>query len=384
MSFSEFNLNPAIYRAIEACGYKTPTPVQAHAIPAILKGNDLVATAQTGTGKTAAFVLPSLHRLCLSKNNSKPRLLILTPTRELANQITQAVTLYGKFLPFKLVSLLGGMPYRQQLKGLKKPHDIIVATPGRLLDHLENRHLDLSAVEMLVLDEADRMLDLGFIDDVRFIAKATPHTRQTLFFSATVDSQLSSVIRHLLKNPVQVDLSEKKLSPVKITQEIYMADHVQHKLLLLKHILATKSIYKAIIFMATKVSVDRLAKQLRNQGFESAALHGDLKQKLRNRTIEQFRLGKIQFLVATDVAARGIDIQDVTHVFNYDLPKFSEDYIHRIGRTGRAGKSGVAISFVLPFDLRHLKKIERYIGEKFNFLTIQGLASKSSGDRGKR
>lgn len=378
MSFTQLNLNSNISKALQACGYTNPTPIQARSIPDILDGKDLVASAQTGTGKTAAFVLPALQLLNESKGVTKPRVLILTPTRELATQIMDAVAKYGKFMRFNMVSLIGGMPYRQQLKGLSRAVDIIVATPGRLLDHMDNRRLDLSAIEMLVLDEADRMLDMGFIDDVKQIAKATPASRQTLLFSATVDNKLGNIIKQLLKDPIRIDLSQEKMSPIKIKQELYMADNVQHKTRLLQHFIKDGNIFKAIIFSATKINADKLTKQLHSEGHSVAALHGDLKQNVRNRTIEAMRRGKIQFLIATDVAARGIDINDITHVINFDLPKFHEDYVHRIGRTGRAGKSGTAISFVLPDDGRHLQGIERYIGEKIVLNTVAGLeASKS-------
>jgi len=366
--FSQLNLHPAIFKAIEACGYTTPTPVQAKSIPSILAGKDIIASAQTGSGKTAAFVLPALHHLSEKKGPRKPCILILTPTRELANQITKAANTYGKFLRFNIVSLVGGMPYHHQIKDLARGADIIVATPGRLMDHWENKRVDLSAIEMLVLDEADRMLDMGFIDDVQAIAKLTPAHRQTLLFSATVDKKLSKITQQLLKNPQRIDLSQEKISAPKIKQELYKANNAHHKTRLLKHFLNDANIYKAIIFSATKINADKLANELRNEGFSAAALHGDLKQNVRNRTIEQLRHGKIQFLVATDVAARGIDIHDVTHVINYDLPKFCEDYVHRIGRTGRAGKSGVAISFVLPSDAKHLQRIERYIGERIKMV----------------
>ncbi|MHB1948548.1 MAG: DEAD/DEAH box helicase [Gammaproteobacteria bacterium] len=381
MTFAQMNLDTSISKAIDACGYSKPTPVQQRAIPEILNGHDVVASAQTGTGKTAAFVLPSLHRLSLEKTARKPRILILTPTRELATQITTAARKYGKFLNFNMASLVGGMSYRQQLRDLSRAVDMIVATPGRLLDHMENRRLDLSGIEMLVLDEADRMLDMGFIDDVQAIAKATPHTRQTLLFSATVDGKLGHVVKNLLKSPIRIDLSQEKISPAKIKQELYMTDGPQHKAQLLQHFLENESMFKTIIFSATKIGADRLAGQLRDQGYPAAPLHGDLKQSMRNRTIEDFSRGKVQFVVATDVAARGIDIPDMTHVINYDLPRFCEDYVHRIGRTGRAGKSGVAISFALPSDKRHIIKIERYIGQPLPVVTIPGLepTTKSRG-----
>jgi superfamily II DNA/RNA helicase len=371
MSFAQLNLDPRISKAIQSCGYTNPTPIQSRCIPDILSGKDLVASAQTGTGKTAAFVLPSLQRLSLNKPNKKPRILILTPTRELASQITEAANLYGKFLQFNIISLVGGMSYHQQIRNLSRPVDIVVATPGRLLDHMRSRRIDLSEIETLIFDEADRMLDMGFIDDVQAIAKATPNNRQTLLFSATVDGKLDSIIKQLLKNPIRINLSEKSM-PAKITQELYLTDNDQHKIRLLQHFLDDKNVFKAIIFTATKINADKLARHLRDKDFSAAAIHGDLKQNVRNRTLDELRRGKVQFLVATDVAARGIDVSDITHVFNYDLPKFSEDYVHRIGRTGRAGKTGIAISFALPSDVRHVKRIERYTGQPLPLTTIEG------------
>jgi superfamily II DNA/RNA helicase len=373
MTFEELNLNPRVFKAISLCGYTEPTTIQSRSIPYILSGKDVVATAQTGTGKTAAFVLPALDRITSSESKGKPRVLILTPTRELATQITDAVTRYGKFSQPSIVSLLGGMPYHKQLKSLSRQVDIIVATPGRLLDHMERGRVDLSCIEMLILDEADRMLDMGFIDDVTAIANQTPKTRQTLMFSATVDGKLSHVVRNLLNEPVRIDLSNEKVTPTKIQQDIYFADNPQHKMRLMTHFLEHGGIYKGIIFTATKVMADRLANELCDLGYEALPLHGDLKQNQRNKTVEQLRRGKVQFVVATDVASRGIDISDITHVINFDLPRFSEDYVHRIGRTGRAGKTGIAISLVLPSDSRHLLNIERYIGQKIASSIVPGL-----------
>jgi superfamily II DNA/RNA helicase len=367
-SFSDLPLNPLIHKALEACGYTAPTPIQAKAIPVVLAGKDLVACAQTGTGKTAAFVLPALNYLAEQEPIQKPRILILTPTRELATQINTAASKYGKFMRYNIVSLVGGMSYDPQIRDLKRGADIIVATPGRLIDHMENKRVDLSHVDMLILDEADRMLDMGFIDDVEIIAGQTPKTRQTLMFSATVDKKLVTIVRRLLKDPVQIDLSVQSIDAPKIKQTLYKAKNMHHKSRMLKHFLNDENIYKAIIFSATKSNADRLAQELRDDGFAAAPLHGDLRQNVRNRTIEALRRGKIQFLVATDVAARGLDISDITHVINYDLPKFSEDYVHRIGRTGRAGKTGEAISFFTNTDMRNLQSIERYIGKR---LTIQ-------------
>ena len=367
-AFEQLALHPKIQQALIHCGYKDPTPIQAQSIPHILEGADLIACAQTGSGKTASFVLPALQLLCEQGQAKKPRILILTPTRELANQITKAVSTYGKLMKPSTAVLVGGMPYHNQIKDLARNPDIIVATPGRLLDHLEQRRVDLSAIDMLVLDEADRMLDMGFINDVEYIAKLTPSKRQTLLFSATIDKKLANVVRHLMKNPVRIDLSDEQISMPKIRQEIYKVASMQHKTQLLKHFLLEGQIYKAIIFSATKIHADKLARQLRDDGFAAAALHGDLRQNVRNRTIDQLRDGKIQFLVATDVAARGIDIKDISHVINYDLPRFSEDYVHRIGRTGRAGKAGIAISFVGPTDTKHLQSIERFTGQRIKLM----------------
>jgi superfamily II DNA/RNA helicase len=383
MSFSQFNLDASIAKAISVCGYTNPTPIQSQAIPEILNGHDIVACAQTGTGKTAAFVLPALQLIRKASQSRKPRVLILTPTRELATQIMQATTRYGKFLRFNTANLVGGMSYRQQLKELSQAVDLIVATPGRLLDHMENRRLDLSGIEMLILDEADRMLDMGFIDDVKAIAKATPRQKQTLLFSATVDGKLSQVIKQFLNKPIHIDLSREKIAPVQIKQEIYMADSSSHKSRLLQHFLTNEKMFKAIIFSATKIGADHLAGQLVKEGYLAAPLHGDLKQNVRNKTLEKLRKNKIQYLVATDVAARGIDVSDVSHVINYDLPRFYEDYVHRIGRTGRAGKAGKAISFALHQDRRHIDRIERYIGQSLERKTIEGLEPNAKTEKKK-
>ena len=376
MSFAQLNLNSNINKAIQVCGYTTPTSIQSQSIPEIIKGNDVVGCAQTGTGKTAAFVLPALHRIAEPKKSNKPRVLILTPTRELARQITDAVTRYGKYLRINITSLLGGMPYHKQIKALSRPLDIIVSTPGRLMDHMERRRVDLSQIEMFILDEADRMLDMGFIDDVKFIANNIPTTRQTLLFSATIDNRISKIINELLKNPVKIEVKKDKKTPTDIQQQLYYADHLKHKSQILKHIIENENIFKAIIFTGTKIYADQLADELSDLGYATAPLHGDLKQAQRNRTIEQLRRGKIQFLIATDVAARGIDISDITHVINFDLPKFSEDYVHRIGRTGRAGKVGTAISLVTQNDIRHLRKIEKFIHQTLPASVITGLEPK--------
>lgn len=383
MSFNQFNLNPKINQAIKICGYTKPTPVQVQTIPNVLAGKDVVASAQTGTGKTAAYVLPALHLLSQGKSGRKARMLILAPTRELAAQIAKVIGKYGKFLHLQIASLIGGMSYRQQQKDLSRNVDIIIATPGRLMDYMENHRLDLSGIEILVLDEADRMLDMGFIDDVKKIAKATPKKRQTLLFSATVDKKLMAIAKEVLHEPVRINLSQDTLAPDLIKQELYFVDDPQHKNSLLMYFLENISIYKAIIFSATKVNADRLSRRLRDQGYAALALHGDLKQHVRNKTLNQLRRGEVQFIVATDVAARGIDVHDISHIINYDLPRFSEDYVHRIGRTGRAGKTGIAISLALPSEMRNLQRIEKMIGSKLPCATIAGLEPKKTVSREK-
>ncbi|EDN67524.1 ATP-dependent RNA helicase RhlE [Beggiatoa sp. PS] len=377
MSFEEFNLHPIILKAIQQCGYTTPTGVQAEAIPKVLNGSDLIASANTGTGKTAAFVLPALQRLTnkehrVKKQNGKPSVLVLTPTRELANQISQAIRNYGKNLRFFSTNLVGGMPYEPQLRALSRPIDIVVATPGRLLDLVERRNIDLSGVNMLVLDEADRMLDMGFVDEVNKIASFTPETRQTLLFSATWDNTMASLARRLLKDPERIQV-ESQVTQNNIEQRLHIADDFKHKNRLLLHVLDNEELTQAIIFSATKQGANDLAQELKAQGHSAAALHGDMKQGARNRTLMNLRRGKLRLLVATDVAARGIDVTTVTHVINFDLPRFAEDYVHRIGRTGRAGAAGTAISFALPDDARHLARIERYTGIQVPQVIIPGL-----------
>lgn len=370
MSFDTLSLHASIKKAIATLGYTTPTPVQEKAIPVILEGRDVVACAQTGTGKTAAFVLPALNRLANEPRSKHPRILVLTPTRELATQITKAAFQYGRQMRFNMASLVGGMSYQHQIRDLQRGADMIIATPGRLIDHLENKRIDLSHIEMLILDEADRMLDMGFIDDVNHIAAQTPAERQTLLFSATLDPALKRVIDQLLRDPERFDLSQKQLAAPKIQQTLYKTKHMHDKTRLLKQLLENNSIYKAIIFTATKMSADNLADELADAGFASAALHGDLRQNVRTRTLDALRRGKVQYLVATDVAARGIDIADITHVINFDLPRQVEDYVHRIGRTGRAGRDGEAISFVTKMDMTHVQRIERYLGQRLRLVQL--------------
>lgn len=376
MSFKNFALHPFILKSIEHCGYTTPTPIQAEAIPKVLEGVDLIASANTGTGKTAAFVLPVLNSITKRSFNRKqcgqPSTLILTPTRELATQVSQAINKYGKKLRFTSISLVGGMPYGPQIKNLSRPVDIVVATPGRLIDHIERDRIDLSCVQMLVLDEADRMLDMGFVTEVNKIADTTAKDRQTLLFTATWDKKMAQLAQRLLNEPERIQV-ETEVTQENIDQRLHVADDVKHKTRLLHHILDDEDLKQAIIFSSTKQGADDLAHSLRTQGYAAAALHGDMKQGARNRALTNMRRGKVRLLVATDVAARGIDVTGISHVINFDLPRFAEDYVHRIGRTGRAGADGTAISFALPDDMRHLERIERYTGQSVPRYIIPGL-----------
>jgi superfamily II DNA/RNA helicase len=378
MTFAELNLSPAILKAIDACGYTSPTPIQEQSIPLALAGHDLIGSAQTGTGKTASFVLPALQRLTAPPKGKGrgPRILVLTPTRELANQVTDAVKTYGRFCKVRSGAILGGMSYREQLRLLSQPIDFIVATPGRLVDHLENRRIDFSRVEMLILDEADRMLDMGFSEDMDKIAAATPEGRQTMMFTATMDATTARLAGRMLREPQRVEVVGDKVTLDAIEQRLHVADDLRHKNRMLSHLLTDAELSQAIIFSATKRDADALAEDLYNQGHSVAALHGDMSQRERNRTITDMKRGRVKLLVATDVAARGLDVNGISHVINFDLQRFAEDYVHRIGRTGRAGASGTAISFVSLNELNYLSRIERFIGQKLPRQVIEGLEPK--------
>ena len=378
ITFADLKLNPSILKAIEESGYTIPTPIQAQAIPEAMLGHDLMASAQTGTGKTAAFMLPALNRVAqpATVHGKGPRVLVLTPTRELAQQVSDAAAKYGKHMRLKVVSILGGMPYPLQNKLLSSPVDILVATPGRLIDHIERGRIDCSRLEMLVLDEADRMLDMGFIDDVERIAAATPATRQTLLFSATLEGVIGKLAQRLLKTPKRISVAATKARHENIEQRLMYVDDMAHKKRLLDHLLRDVGMNQALVFTATKRDADTLADNLSAQGHSAAALHGDMNQRERNRTLLNLRRGQIRIVVATDVAARGIDVAGISHVINFDLPKFAEDYVHRIGRTGRAGASGIAVSFASNRDGMHLQKIERYTGQSILAHTVLGMEPK--------
>jgi superfamily II DNA/RNA helicase len=379
MMFKDLDLHDEILKAIEEAGYTSPTPIQEKAIPSIMAGNDLLATSQTGTGKTAAFILPALNLLTVpSKIGGRgPRLLILVPTRELAIQVAAEALKYSKHLPdIRTVCLYGGVPYPKQNKELSRPYDIIIATPGRLIDQLDRGKINLGRVEMFILDEADRMLDMNFFEPVEEIAKALPSTHQTLLFSATLKGPILKLSKSLLKDPVEIDVQEKA-KQLNIEQRMHGADNLQHKHRLLSHLLTDPTLNQAIIFTATKAYAQELVDALIDEGHRAAALHGDMNQRERTTTINMMRQARIRILVATDVAARGIDVPAVTHVINFDLPNNPEDYVHRIGRTGRAGAAGLALSFATHKDMALVKRIEHFTGQKITFHVIKDLEPKA-------
>ncbi len=362
-------------RAIEASGFTQPTDIQAQAIPVALEGKDLMASAQTGTGKTAAFVLPALQRLLTPATGGGrgPRVLVLTPTRELATQVTDAIQQFGRFTRLRSGTIVGGVPYPPQQRLLSTPLDLLVATPGRLIDHMSRGRVDFSRLELLILDEADRMLDMGFVDDVERIAAQTPESRQTLLFSATLEGRVLGIARQLLKDPARIQIAGVKDRHASIAQRMHQADDFKHKKALLSRLLEDPELSQAVIFTATKRGADELATTLTGQGHACAALHGDMNQGARRRTVEHLRRRKLKVLVATDVAARGLDIKGISHVVNFDLPTAAEDYIHRIGRTGRGGASGIAVSLVGPDDWPKLARIERLTGQQVERQVIEGL-----------
>lgn len=380
MSFENLNLHPKILKAIKDSGYTTPTPIQLDAIPVIMAGSDLRASAQTGTGKTAAFMLPVLNRLTNAPvNESKgPRVLILVPTRELAMQVATESVKYSKYLPrTKTVCLYGGVPYGMQIRELSRPYEILVATPGRLIDHYEQQRIDFSRLEVFVLDEADRMLDMGFISSVEQLAATLPKEVQTLMFSATLKGNIYNLSKRLLKNPVEVSVTPEQQNKVNIEQHLYFVDSLTHKLKLLDHLLQNQAVNQTIIFTSTKRYAEQLVGILQDSGHEADALHGDMNQHRRSKTILKLRQGKTRILVATDVAARGIDVQAIAHVINFDLPINVEDYVHRIGRTGRAEAKGTAISFAAPQDMMMLKRIEQFIDQPITLQVVPGMEAQA-------
>ena len=378
MSFQNFNLDPKLLKAIEESGYTQPSDIQLQAIPPVIQGQDLMASAPTGTGKTAAFVLPALQRLLTNTpgKGKGPRVLVLTPTRELATQVAENIQKFTKHIRMSSGSVVGGTPYPPQMRMLKQPLDLLVATPGRLIDHMNSGRLDFSRLELLILDEADRMLDMGFVDDVKKIAAETPDSRQTLLFSATLEGEIAKIARQILKQPVRLQVSGVKVKHESITQHIHQADDYRHKRALLSHILGREELNQAIIFTATKKGADELSVRLKEEGLTCEALHGDMKQAMRRRTVENVKRMKTRVLVATDVAARGLDIKGISHVINFDMPMQAEDYVHRIGRTGRGGSTGVAVSLVGPQDWMLLSRIEKFIDSRLELSEVEGLEPK--------
>ena len=375
IKFADLNLDKNILSAVRSEGYESPTPIQAQAIPFALDGRDIMASAQTGSGKTAAFLLPTLQKLTKrsEKPGKGPRALVLTPTRELAAQVEKNALAYAKNMRwFRTVSIVGGASFGYQTRALSKPVDLIVATPGRLMDLMQSGKVDFERLEVLILDEADRMLDMGFIDDIETIVEATPSDRQTLLFSATWDGAVGKLARKLTKDPETIEV-ERVDDQGKIEEQLLYCDDMRHKNRLLDHILRDANIDQCVIFTSTKAMTEVIADELYEKGFAANCLHGDMPQGWRNRTLMDLRKGRCKILVATDVAARGIDVPTITHVINYDLPKQAEDYVHRIGRTGRAGRTGIAITFAEVNEYVKVHKIEKYIGRKLPELTIEGL-----------
>ena len=375
MSFSSLGLSAELLRAVTEQGYTEPTPVQTQAIPVILTGRDLQAAAQTGTGKTAGFTLPLLQRLQAApvpQAHKRPvRVLILTPTRELAAQVGESVQTYGKHLRFQCVTIFGGVNINPQIDKLRRGVDIVIATPGRLLDHVEQRTIDLSRVEILVLDEADRMLDMGFIRDIRRILTLLPSGRQNLMFSATFSDDIRKLAGGILRDPATIDVAPRNSTAERVSQRVYPVD--QHrKRALLAQLIKEGDWKQVLVFTRTKHGANRLCEQLSKEGIQSAAIHGNKSQGARTRALADFKDNRVRVLVATDIAARGLDIDQLPHVVNYELPNVPEDYVHRIGRTGRAGSSGEAVSLVAGSERSLLRDIERLLRQEIPQTIVPG------------
>lgn len=368
MNFKDLNLIPPIMKAVEQAGYSTATEIQYQTIPHILQGNDVIGCAQTGTGKTAAFAIPILQLLQQKPATRKGiRTLILTPTRELAIQIDENFNTYGKFLPFSHLAIFGGIPQNKQVTAIHKGVDVLIATPGRLLDLIAQGYINLSQIEILVLDEADRMLDMGFVNDVKKILTKVPTKRQTLFFSATMPKEIRKFAHTILSQPKEINVTPVSSTAQTVKQSVYFVEK-NEKLNLLISLLDDQSIERSLVFARTKHGADKLVKQLVKTGIHAAAIHGNKSQNARQRALSDFKSSRIRVLIATDIAARGIDIDELPHVVNYELPNVPETYVHRIGRTGRAGAKGVAVSFCDNEEKKELKNIQKLIG--FNMAVI--------------
>jgi len=379
MSFETLGLLPELLRAVREQGYETPTPIQLQAIPLVLQGRDLMARAQTGTGKTAGFTLPLLQKLAPHANSSASparhaiRALILTPTRELALQVEESVRTYGKHIPLRSTTIFGGVNINPQTKALRAGCEIVVATPGRLLDHQGQGNLNFSQLEVLILDEADRMLDMGFIRDIQKILALLPTSRQTLLFSATFTDEIKQLASKFLKNPALVEITAQNTAAELVKQIVHPVDR-ERKRALLAHIIQSRNLEQVLVFTRTKHGANRLSEQLDRDGINSMAIHGNKSQPQRIKALEDFKKGSIRVLVATDIAARGLDIDQLPHVVNYELPQVPEDYIHRIGRTGRAGTEGEALSLVCVDEHRLLKDIEKLLRRELPKDVVTGYA----------
>jgi superfamily II DNA/RNA helicase len=375
MSFSTLGLDSSLLDNLTRLGYAEPTPVQREAIPAALAGGDLLVSSQTGSGKTAAFVLPGLQRLrtAAALPGKGPRMLVLTPTRELAMQVQKATHGYCSGQKLRTALLVGGMPFRAQLAQVQKPVDIVIATPGRLKDHMDRGSVDLGRVELLVLDEADRMLDMGFQEEIDSIVARVPGERQTLLFSATLAGVVGRLASRVTRDPKRIEIARGQEAKLDITQHALYADNDEHKDRMLDSLLRETDVTQALVFTAMKRTAAELTLSLVEKGFTAGALHGDMQQKDRTRMLNQLRDGRMRVLVATDVAARGIDVPGINLVVNYDAPRMAEDYVHRIGRTGRAGRAGFAVTFLGHADRNLVRQIERFTGNKVSLMEIKGL-----------
>ncbi len=373
MPFTTLGLSDPLLRGVLASGYTTPTEIQSQAIPAALDGRDLIGCAQTGTGKTAAFVLPILSRL-FGERPAKKRLvrsLILTPTRELAVQIEQSIHDYGRFLNVQTLAIYGGVDIRKQLNALRRGVDIVVATPGRLMDHMRRNTVDFRSIEVFVLDEADRMFDMGFINDVRKIIAALPEQRQTMLFSATMSPEVRQLAAGIQKEPMMIQVGQQHNPIETITQHVHAVLR-QQKMDLLTHMLQNRSMCSVLVFSRTKHGADKIADRLEQAGIGAVAIHSNRSQSQRQHALDDFRRGRFQVLVATDIVARGIDVHGISHVVNFDVPLFAQDYVHRIGRTGRANATGDAITFVAPDEHDQLRRIEQFIGRRLALENYEG------------